>query len=101
MHFLGLSGMPRRIPDYPDAYARWNALSSFSSYISVVGIRRFFIVVAITSSSGKSKRCAESPWAVEQNPTTLEWLVQSPLDFHTFGELPTIKETQGELQTRK
>ncbi|KAL6589905.1 hypothetical protein ACP70R_050183 [Stipagrostis hirtigluma subsp. patula] len=93
MHFLGLSGMPRRIPDYPDAYAGWNALSSFGSYISVVGIRRFFVVVAITSSSGKNKRCAESPWALEQNPTTLEWLVQSPPAFHTFGELPAIKET--------
>lgn len=94
MHFLGLSGMPRRIPDYPDAYAGWNALSSFGSYISVVGICCFFVVVAITLSSGKNKRCAESPWAVEQNSTTLEWLVQSPPAFHTFGELPTIKETE-------
>ena len=94
MHFLGLSGMPRRIPDYPDAYAGWNALSSFGSYISVVGIRRFFVVVAITSSSGKNQKCAESPWAVEQNPTTLEWLVQSPPAFHTFGELPAVKETK-------
>jgi cytochrome c oxidase subunit 1 len=100
MHFLGLSGMPRRIPDYPDAYAGWNALSSFGSYISVVGIRRFFVVVAITSSSGKNKRCAESPWAVEQNPTTLEWLVQSPPAFHTFGELPTIKETENKAKQR-
>ncbi|KAI4993931.1 hypothetical protein ZWY2020_008244 [Hordeum vulgare] len=94
MHFLGLSGMPRRIPDYPDAYARWNALSSFGSYISVVGIRRFFVVVVITSSSGKNKKCAESPWAVEQNPTTLEWFVESPPAFHTFGELPAVKETK-------
>ncbi|KAF7095185.1 hypothetical protein CFC21_097411 [Triticum aestivum] len=94
MHFLGLSGMSHRIPDYPDAYARWNALSSFGSYISVVGIRRFFVVVAITSSSGKNQKCAESPWAVEQNPTTLEWLVQSPPAFHTFGELPAVKETK-------
>lgn len=98
MHFLGLSGMPRRIPDYPDAYAGWNALSSFGSYISVVGIRRFFVVVAITSSSGKNKRCAESPWAVEQNPTTLEWLVQSPPAFHTFD--PKGKKKKGSFLSR-
>jgi cytochrome c oxidase subunit 1 len=110
MHFLGLSGMPRRIPDYPDAYAGWNALSSFGSYISVVGICCFFVVVTITlSSSGKNKRCAPSPWAVEDNryclrpkveldsSTTLEWMVQSPPAFHTFGELPAIKETKSIL----
>ncbi|KAI3666326.1 hypothetical protein L1987_89170 [Smallanthus sonchifolius] len=94
---LGLSGMPRRIPDYPDAYAGWNALSSSGSYISVVGICRFFVVVTITSSSGNNKRCAPSPWAVEQNPTTPEWMVQSPPAFHTFGELPAIKETKSSV----
>ncbi|KAI4972775.1 hypothetical protein ZWY2020_003700 [Hordeum vulgare] len=65
-----------------------------STNIKLVAIRRFFVVVAITSSSGKNKKCAESPWAVEQNPTTLEWLVQSPPSFHTFGELPAVKETK-------
>ncbi|KAL8520240.1 hypothetical protein ACS0TY_010964 [Phlomoides rotata] len=93
-YWVGLLGMPRRIPDYPDAYAGWNALSSFGSYISVVGIFRFFMVVTITSSSGKNKRCAPSPWVVEQNPTTPEWMVQRPPTFHTFGELPAIKETK-------
>ncbi|CAI9263081.1 unnamed protein product [Lactuca saligna] len=100
MHFLGLSGMPRRIPDYPDAYAGWNALSSSGSYISVVGICRFFVVVTITSSSGNNKRCAPSPWAVEQNPTTPEWMVQSPPAFHTFGELPAIKETKSSVKCK-
>ncbi|KAK9058104.1 hypothetical protein SSX86_022944 [Deinandra increscens subsp. villosa] len=98
MHFLGLSGMPRRIPDYSDAYAGWNALSSSGSYISVVGICRFFVVVTITSSSGNNKRCAPSPWAIEQNPTTPEWVVQSPPAFHTFGELPAIKETKSSVK---
>ncbi|KAH9291230.1 hypothetical protein KI387_043577 [Taxus chinensis] len=90
MHFSGLSGMPRRIPDYPDAYAGWNALSSFGSHVSVVGIRRFSVVVTI-ALSGEKNTSAPSPWAIE--PTTLEWMVQSPPAFHTFEELPAIKET--------
>jgi cytochrome c oxidase subunit 1 len=40
----------------------------------------------------------ESPWTIEQNPTTLEWLVQSPAAFHTSGELPTIKETENKIE---
>ena len=44
-HFLGLAGMPRRIPDYPDAYAGWNSVSSLGSMISFVGSLFFFYVV--------------------------------------------------------
>jgi len=43
MHFLGLAGMPRRIPDYPDAYAGWNAIASFGSYLSAISSLFFFL----------------------------------------------------------
>lgn len=45
MHFLGLAGMPRRIPDYPDIYWTWNYYSSIGSFISVIGLFIFFYLV--------------------------------------------------------
>jgi len=52
MHFLGLAGMPRRIPDYPDAFAGWNAIASFGSYLSAVSALFFFYIVYITLTAG-------------------------------------------------
>jgi heme/copper-type cytochrome/quinol oxidase subunit 1 len=48
MHFLGLAGMPRRIPDYPDAYADWNLIASFGSYITAFGLLLFFYNIYIS-----------------------------------------------------
>jgi len=45
MHFLGLAGMPRRIPDYPDAYLHWNVLSSYGSTVSVISVLIFFYLM--------------------------------------------------------
>jgi len=45
MHFLGLAGMPRRIPDYPDVFAYWNSVASFGSYLSIIGLLIFFYML--------------------------------------------------------
>jgi heme/copper-type cytochrome/quinol oxidase subunit 1 len=57
MHFLGLAGMPRRIPDYPDAYAEWNAIASFGSYLSALSAILFLYIVydTLTRKSKKMK----------------------------------------------
>ena len=52
-HFLGLAGMPRRIPDYPDAYAGFNAISSFGSYLSAISGVFFFYIVYVSLTEGK------------------------------------------------
>jgi cytochrome c oxidase subunit I len=61
MHFLGLAGMPRRIPDYPDAYAGWNIVATYGSYMSVVGLILFFYIIFVTLTSGERVK-ANNPW---------------------------------------
>ncbi len=52
-HFLGLACTPRRIPDYPDAFAGWNFLASFGSYISLISAILFFYIVFLTLTNKK------------------------------------------------
>jgi len=55
MHFLGLAGMPRRIPDYPDAYFGWNVIASFGSILSVASVILFFYIVFVTLTVNKKE----------------------------------------------
>ena len=62
MHFLGLAGMPRRIPDYPDAFAGWNAVATYGSYITTVSALFFFYIIFVTLTEGE-KIHENDPWA--------------------------------------
>ena len=53
MHFLGLAGMPRRIPDFPDAYSGWNMVASYGSYLSAFSGAFFFYVLYVTFTEGE------------------------------------------------
>ena len=85
--FSGFAGMPRRIPDYPDAFAGWNHIASIGAYISFASTLWFVGVTLYTLFAGK--RIAANPWG--EGATTLEWTVTSPPPFHSYEELPVVK----------
>ncbi|BBK39607.1 cytochrome c oxidase subunit 1 [Allostella sp. ATCC 35155] len=91
MHFLGLQGMPRRIPDYPDAFAGWNLVASIGSYIAGLSAVLFLYIVWKTLTSGE--RVGANPWG--PGATSLEWTVPSPPPFHTFEDPPHITASAG------
>ena len=86
MHFLGLQGMPRRYPDYPDAFATWNALATHGYEIMAAGMAIFFVNVIWSLAAGR--KAEDNPWG--EGATTLEWTLSSPPPFHQFETLPKI-----------
>ena len=89
MHFLGLAGMPRRISDYPDAFAGWNMVASIGAYISYASTLLFIYIVFDTLLRGQ--KAAANPWG--PGATTLEWTLPSPPPFHTYEDIPHIAST--------
>ena len=97
-HFLGLQGHPRRISDYPDAFAGWNLVSSFGSIISVVATWLFLDILYNQLVAGKG--VSRYPWSTPQfytdllqgllnrAYTSLEWCLNSPPKPHAFASLP-------------
>jgi len=61
MHFLGLAGMPRRIPDYPDAFTAWNSIATFGSILSTISALWFAFVVFHTLAYGENST-RKNPW---------------------------------------
>jgi cytochrome c oxidase subunit 1 len=87
MHFLGLAGMPRRIPDYAQQFADWNAVASVGAFGFGLSQLLFLYAVVSTIRGGVGKAAAK-PW---EGGTTLEWTVPSPAPYHTFETPPVVK----------
>ena len=87
MHFLGLAGMPRRIADYPAAFAGWNFIASIGSFVSFAGLLVFLFSMAYSFS--RKVQAPDNPWGA--GATTLEWTSSSPPPFHRFETLPRIR----------
>ncbi|MBW8754003.1 MAG: cytochrome c oxidase subunit I [Sphingomonadales bacterium] len=88
-HFLGLQGMPRRYPDFAEAYAHWNRISSEIGYTTMaVGMLIFFVNIGYALLAGK--KAPANYWG--EGATTLEWTLSSPPPFHQFETLPVIDD---------
>jgi cytochrome c oxidase subunit 1 len=86
MHFLGVEGMPRRIPDYPDAFALWNEVASIGYAVMAFSMIFFFINLVWSRLAGPA--AGDNPWG--EGATTLEWTLSSPPPFHQFETIPEI-----------
>lgn len=106
MHFLGINGMPRRIPDYPDAFAGWNYVSSIGSMISIMSLVLFTYIMYDQFVNGlenkvnnKSVVHVKTPDFVESNmifktqdikSSSLDFLLNSPPLVHSFN-MPAVQ----------
>jgi cytochrome c oxidase subunit 1 len=78
--------MPRRYPDYPDAYAYWNEIATYGYWIMLAGMAVFFVNTIWSLIAGK--KAPDNYWG--EGATTLEWTLSSPPPYHQFNTLPKI-----------
>jgi cytochrome c oxidase subunit 1 len=88
-HYLGLAGMPRRIPDYSTQFADFNMVSSIGGFI--FGASQLIFVGVIIHCVYRSK--VKTTTRVWEGARGLEWTVPSPAPYHTFATPPPINSS--------
>jgi cytochrome c oxidase subunit 1 len=83
-HWLGMLGMPRRVPEYDPQFQFWNDFSSISSYVMTLSILLFFINALYSLRNGK--KAGPNPWGGR----TLDWQIPSPPHYYNFKHIPTV-----------
>jgi len=85
-HFIGLAGMPRRIPDYSLQFADWNMISSLGGF--AFGLAQVFFLFVIIKTIRGGKPATEQVW---EGAHGLEWTLPSPAPYHTFETAPEVR----------
>jgi cytochrome c oxidase subunit I len=88
-HFLGLAGMPRRIPDYATQFADWNMVSSIGGFC--FGASQILFPIIIWQCVRGGVRATDRVWEGAQG---LEWELPSPPPYHSWTVAPTIAELE-------
>ena len=86
-HFLGLAGMPRRIPDYNVQFADWNMVSSLGGF--VFGLSQLLFVYIVIQCVRGGEKATDQVW---ESAHGLEWTLSSPPPFHSFTIPPQVTE---------
>jgi cytochrome c oxidase subunit 1 len=86
MHFVGLAGMPRRIPDYAVQFADFNAISSIGAF--GFGFAQILLLVLVVKCIRGGDKAPDKVW---EGARGLEWTLSSPPPYHSFTIQPEIK----------
>jgi len=86
-HFLGLAGMPRRIPDYPLMFETWNKISSIGAF--GFGLAQILFLYIVLKAIRSGEKAPERPW---EGADSLEWThLPTPVPYHSFETRPVLK----------
>jgi cytochrome c oxidase subunit 1 len=85
-HFLGLAGMPRRIPDYNIQFTEFNMISTVGAF--VLGFSQIILLYNVLKTIKGGEKATDEVWEGSQG---LEWTVPSPAPYHTFETPPQVK----------
>ena len=86
MHFVGLAGMPRRIPDYAVQFADFNAIATIGAF--GFGFSQLIFVYVVVKCIRGGEKATDQVW---EGAEGLEWTLPSPPPYHSFTEQPVVK----------
>ncbi|OGI49305.1 MAG: cytochrome c oxidase subunit I [Candidatus Muproteobacteria bacterium RIFCSPHIGHO2_12_FULL_60_33] len=85
-HFLGLAGMPRRIPDYALQFTEFNQWSTVGAF--VMGFAQLLLLYIVVQTIRSGRKAGAKVW---EGAEGLEWTLSSPPPYHSFAVAPDIK----------